>query len=53
MWVDGVWLDGLGNPVRGGSGDSGPDGTGSGWDGMGDRGDGGYVGPDGDGYSGI
>ena len=53
MWVDGQWLDGLGNPVRGG-GDSGPDGTGSGWDGGDDRSDGGgFTGPDGATYTGI
>lgn len=54
VWVDGQWLDGLGNPVRTGN-DTGPDGVGSGWDGMGDRGDsaGSFTGPDGVGYSGI
>ncbi len=52
VWVDGAWLDGLGNPVRGG--DSGPDDIGSGWDGAGERGDdGGYTGPDGESYTGI
>lgn len=54
-WVDGQWLDELGNPVRGG-GDSwtGPDGASYGWDGSPGRGGGDeYVGPDGDGYSGI
>lgn len=54
-WVDGAWLDELGNPVRGG-GDSwtGPDGASYGWDGSPGRGGGDeYVGPDGVGYSGI
>lgn len=54
-WVDGAWLDELGNPVRGG-GDSwtGPDGESYGWDGSPSRGGGDeYVGPDGVGYSGI
>lgn len=54
-WVDGQWLDELGNPVRGG-GDSwtGPDGASYGWDGSPSRGGGDeYVGPDGVGYSGI
>jgi hypothetical protein len=54
-WVDGQWLDELGNPVRGG-GDSwtGPDGVSYGWDGGPSHGGGHeYVGPDGVGYSGI
>ncbi len=57
-WVDGQWLDELGNPARGGGSDSGPDGIGSGWDGN-DRGgddyggDGGFTGPDGETYTGI
>lgn len=56
VWVDGEWLDGLGNPVRGdGTGWTGPDGDGYGWDGTPDRGGSGdtWVGPDGQGYSGI
>ncbi len=55
VWVDGEWLDGLGNPVRGGgSSYTGPDGDSFGWDGSPDRGDGGgYTGPDGETYSGI
>lgn len=54
VWVDGQWLDGLGNPVRGGGGYTGPDGDSFGWDGAPDRGDGGgYTGPDGETYSGI
>lgn len=55
VWVDGQWLDGLGNPVRGGGNTyTGPDGTGYGWDGSPDRGDGGgYTGPDGETYTGI
>lgn len=55
VWVDGVWLDDLGNPVRGGGSTyTGPDGESYGWDGTPDRGsDGGYVGPDGDSFSGI
>ena len=53
VWVDGAWLDSLGNPVRSG-GDHGPDGTGSGWDGAGERGDGGgFTGPDGDTHTGF
>lgn len=53
VWVDGEWLDGLGNPVRGGSSSpAGPDGIGYGWDGSPDRGDG-YTGPDGETYTGI
>lgn len=53
VWVDGQWLDGLGNPVRDGGG-AGPDDIGSGWDGTGDRSDGGgYTGPDGETYTGI
>lgn len=54
-WVDGQWLDGLGNPVRGG-GDSwtGPDGQSFGPDGSPVSGDGGgFTGPDGATYSGI
>jgi hypothetical protein len=55
VWVDGQWLDGLGNPVRGGDSWTGPDGQGYGWDGSPVRGDegGGYTGPDGETYSGI
>jgi hypothetical protein len=55
VWVDGQWLDGLGNPVRGG-GDSwtGPDGESYGWDGSPSRGGGdSFTGPDGETYSGI
>jgi hypothetical protein len=58
VWVDGQWLDGLGNPIRGG-GDSwtGPDGQPFGRDGSpvdGGRGSGGsFTGPDGETYSGI
>lgn len=56
-WVDGQWLDSLGNPVRGG-GDSwaGPDGQQFGWDGSpvdGGRGGDSFTGPDGETYSGI
>ena len=55
VWVDGEWLDELGNPVRGGgSGYTGPDGDSFGWDGEPVRGGvDEYVGPDGTGYSGI
>ena len=56
-WVDGQWLDSLGNPVRG-SGDvwTGPDGQS--FDSMGNAVDGGrggdsFTGPDGETYSGI
>lgn len=53
-WVDGEWLDELGNPVRGGDSWTGPDGESFGWDGSPVRGGGDeYVGPDGVGYSGI
>jgi hypothetical protein len=54
VWVDGEWLDGLGNPVRGG-GDTwtGPDGEGYGWDGSPSRGGDSWTGPDGDSFSGI
>lgn len=50
-WVDGAWLDSLGNPVRGGSdgGYVGPDGAAFGPDGEPVRGGGDeFVGPDGD-----
>lgn len=55
VWVDGEWLDGLGNPVRGGGDSStGPDGESFGPDGEPVRGGGDeYVGPDGEGFSGI
>ena len=50
-WVDGEWLDELGNPARGGDSWAGPDGERYGSDGS--PVDGGWTGPDGDGYSGI
>ncbi|MCB0878730.1 MAG: hypothetical protein KDC46_07085 [Thermoleophilia bacterium] len=52
-WVDGAWLDGLGNPVRGGDSWAGPDGDR--YDGSGNPvgGDGSFTGPDGETYSGI
>lgn len=56
VWVDGQWLDSLGNPVRGGDTWSGPDGQG--YDSSGNPVDGGrggdsFTGPDGETYSGI
>lgn len=51
-WVDGEWIDSLGNPARGGDSWAGPDGERYGWDGS-PSGNGGYVGPDGGSYSGI
>jgi hypothetical protein len=57
VWVDGEWLDDLGNPVRGNGGGtwSGPDGQSFGWDGSPVRSGGGdfISGPDGATYAGI
>lgn len=50
-WVDGAWLDELGNPVRDGGMWAGPDGDRFGSDG--EPVDGGWTGPDGDGFAGI
>jgi len=50
-WVDGAWLDELGNPARGGNGWAGPDGERFGSDGSSI--DGGWTGPDGESFSGI
>lgn len=53
-YVDGEWIDGLGNPTRGGdSGWTGPDGQSFGWDGSPDRGSAGDTGPDGTDYDGV
>lgn len=51
-WVDGEWIDELGNPARGGDSWAGPDGERYGSDGS-PASDGGYVGPDGSSFSGI
>lgn len=51
-WVDGAWLDSIGNPVRHGGTWAGPDGERYGPDGS-PASDGGYAGPDGESYSGL
>lgn len=51
-WVDGVYLDGSGNPVRGGDDVVGEDGVAIGPDG-GPAADDSWVGPDGDSFDGI
>ena len=53
VWVDGRYLDGLGNPVRGGDSWAGPDGQRFGSDGSPAYDGGAHTGPDGSSYSGI